>query len=243
MLIPPTYPRRLIAVGDIHGRLDLLTGLIDAIAPTERDRLVFLGDYINYGEESRAVVDFLLDLQTRVHCIFLKGDCEAMLLKALTREDVPYYQFAIRGGGKTWKSYGGTTAIPSSHLDFYNNLQLSHQEDRFFFSHAGANPKFPLERQKPTDLLMGGETFCTENPWKKVIVSGHSPTRKPRWTAEDWVLLDGGPAWPGCDRLGRIAACDLKTGEFFVAGNEEKPPISEDTMSACGTPTKLRLSH
>ena len=74
---------RKFAVGDIHGCLHLLKKLIDIIQPTNEDTIIFLGDYIDRGPDSKGVIDFLIDLKDKTNCIFLIGNHEDMMLQYL----------------------------------------------------------------------------------------------------------------------------------------------------------------
>jgi serine/threonine protein phosphatase 1 len=77
-------PKRLLAVGDIHGYLDKLTGLMEQVGPTADDRVVFLGDYIDRGPDSRGVIEYLIDFRKRFpQTVFLRGNHEQMLLDAM----------------------------------------------------------------------------------------------------------------------------------------------------------------
>lgn len=209
--------RRLYGIGDIHGHLDKLQQMVEKIEPDERTTLVFLGDYINYGEDSKGVIDYLIQLREWANCIFLKGDCEAMFLEALTLDETPVFQFIRRGGDKTWRSYGGCmNTVPDDHLAFLESLKCSHSEGKFHFVHAGVRPGVPLEKQKELDMLWIRDEFIYgENLSGKVVVSGHTPTRNPRRTSDDKIFLDTGAAWPHFQGFGKLTACEVHSGVFI----------------------------
>ena len=133
---------RIYAIGDIHGRADLLRALLEMIAsdarkaPAEKERLVYLGDYIDRGHESRQVIDLLLEgPPPGFEAIYLKGNHEEALLNFLQAPDFGY-EWQHYGGLETLASYGVTglgarlssenfdeardqfeAALPQSHLD------------------------------------------------------------------------------------------------------------------------------
>jgi len=75
--------KRLIAVGDIHGQFDMLRELMGKIKPSQNDLFVFIGDYIDRGDKSKEVLDFLIDFSLKYSAVFLKGNHEDMLLDVL----------------------------------------------------------------------------------------------------------------------------------------------------------------
>src|SRR5262245_1211953 len=94
---------RTIAIGDIHGCSTLLNRLLEAIQPASDDTLIFLGDYVDRGPDSRGVLDRLLQLKESRQCVFLGGNHELMMMRA--RES--------RGEMKTWLQYGGAQTLGS----------------------------------------------------------------------------------------------------------------------------------
>lgn len=180
---------RLYAIGDVHGRLDLLTTMHRAIAAEiSRDRpadwrAVHLGDYVDRGPDSRGVLDFLIAAQQRdKRNVMLAGNHDIGFLGFLDHPD-PAGLFMLYGGVQTAKSYGveltqedrslfgraGRTlktshaelvqAVPQSHIDFLQSLASSATYDDFFFCHAGIRPGIALEKQVRQDLLWIREVF------------------------------------------------------------------------------------
>ncbi len=184
---------RLLAIGDIHGCLDLLRRLIAQVAPTPDDQLVFLGDYIDRGPDASGVIDFLLALQQRLpKTIFLKGNHEAMLLDYLDGRNQTTY--LLNGGAATLNNYQhqGQIRLPKEHLDFFCNLRLYYETEQFIFVHAGLRPGIPLARQQAEDLLWIRREFLeTDYDWGKTVVFGHTPTKTP-YFAEKRIGLDTG---------------------------------------------------
>lgn len=172
---------RLLAVGDIHGCLDPLKRLMDRVRPTETDRLVFLGDYIDRGPDGRGVIDYLLGFARRFpRSVFLKGNHEAMFLDFLAgRDQLP---FLYNGGVATLESYREAAGIriPAAHLAFLAGLRLHYETEDSIFVHAGLRPGLPLEEQREEDLLWIREEFIRSGyDWGKVVVFGHTPLQEP----------------------------------------------------------------
>lgn len=180
---------RLYAIGDVHGRLDLLAAMHAHIAAEiERDgvadwRIVHLGDYVDRGPDSRGVIDLLIAARGRdSRNILLVGNHEAGFLDFLDHPE-PDSLFIRYGGLETARSYGvdltgirhgvfaGATdalrsghadllrAVPQSHVDFLRSLGLSATFGDFFFCHAGIRPGIALEKQDAQDLIWIREVF------------------------------------------------------------------------------------
>jgi serine/threonine protein phosphatase 1 len=196
---------RVYAIGDIHGRADLLREIRGRIeedvrrAPIERPVAVYLGDYVDRGLESRAVIDLLLEEPlpgfVSVH---LKGNHEDFLLRFLTDATVgPVW--LNNGGAATLYSYGVglgdgphledrvlhaqaalVAALPPAHKAFLESLQTMHVEGDYVFVHAGIRPGVPLEHQTPHDLMWIREEFLSSRAvHPKTVVHGHSITFTP----------------------------------------------------------------
>jgi len=193
------------AVGDVHGRLDLLKPLVEAImmdaeaVAADRKVVIFLGDYVDRGPDSRGVIRYLADLpQDRgIEWRFLKGNHEEAMLDFL---DDP-------SAGEKWCEYGGDAALRSYALQppnlkhkveawarvsadlrhkvtareraFLEELELSLSVGDYFFAHAGARPGEPLARQTDRDLMWIRNSFLDSDvPFERVVVHGHTPTRQ-----------------------------------------------------------------
>jgi serine/threonine protein phosphatase 1 len=172
---------RLLAVGDIHGCLDHLENLLDKVRPVTADRIVFLGDYVDRGPESRGVIEYLIDFARRFPAtVFLKGNHEQMFLDFLSGRD--RLTFLINGGTATLDSYRKEAGshIPGEHREFLQRLVPFYETDRFIFVHAGLRPGLPLHKQSEEDFLWIREDFLNSDfDWGKTIVYGHTPGREP----------------------------------------------------------------
>jgi serine/threonine protein phosphatase 1 len=190
---------RVYAVGDIHGRFDLLNKLLAridtdiALRPTVRPVYVFLGDYIDRGSSSRETIDRLIEHGETHESVFLKGNHELIAIKCLSDPSL-FDQWMRLGGLETLKSYGAApatlangkqivelqaafhNALPQAHFRFFRDLRSSFACGDFFFAHAGVKPKVDLSRQKQSDLLwIRGEFLSSNDDFGKIIVHGHTP--------------------------------------------------------------------
>lgn len=193
---------RVYAIGDVHGRADLLEHVfarIDAhIAahPISHPVQVLVGDYIDRGPSSREVLDSLIGRARSKQMILLKGNHETLVLEFL-RDPSMLQSWGQMGGFETLMSYGLKpslnadalkqkelaialqAALPRSHLRFLAGLPISFSCGGFFFAHAGVRPGVPLAEQREEDLLwIRGEFLLYEEEFGQVVVHGHTPVRE-----------------------------------------------------------------
>jgi len=202
--VPPGH--RVYAVGDIHGRADLLRRLQATIASDAVDApanmqktVIYLGDYVDRGLESQTVIDLLLaPPPAGLVSVCLKGNHEEAMLLFLADVSIGPAWFAM-GGDATAYSYGVglpkdlsqearfaqvwrelRQRIPAAHLAFLSGLRLTYAVGDYMFVHAGVRPGIPLDQQRPDDLLWIRDQFlAAEVGWDKIIVHGHSATHRP----------------------------------------------------------------
>lgn len=197
---------RVYAIGDIHGRIDCLHDLLGrietdlaAFPPPRETVLVFLGDYVDRGPDSAAVVDFLTrPLALPVKTRFLKGNHEDGMLQFL--DDPQRARAWIGWGRETLVSYGVpvpegpiadpaeidtlhealTRAVPPLHRRFLDDLSVSTQIGDYLFVHAGVDPDLPLGMQPDRALMWIREKFlASEKDYGRLIVHGHSVADAP----------------------------------------------------------------
>jgi serine/threonine protein phosphatase 1 len=201
----PRIPRgiRLYAIGDVHGRADLLSALFQRIdvslrvSPVEQAVQVLLGDYIDRGPNSREVIDALIARQQQHLMVYLKGNHESYVCQLMSDPTV-LSEWSQAGGINTLLSYGVKPssrddprqerdvaaafcrALPENHRQFLQSLAISFACGDFFFAHAGVRPGVPLRKQREHDLLWIREDFLLhEEDFGKVIVHGHTPSIEP----------------------------------------------------------------
>jgi serine/threonine protein phosphatase 1 len=190
--------RRVYCIGDIHGRLDLLQQLhhaiaLDASAYAGEKTLVYLGDYIDRGDQSKEVIDLLLAQPLQGFAtVHLLGNHEQTLLDFL-RHPREVIHWLTYGGRNTLQSYGVplwrevlpqhmdqvcdelAAKLPPAHLDFYQRLELFHVAGTYGFVHAGIRPGIPLRAQRDEDLLWIREDFTESRAIHElIIVHGHT---------------------------------------------------------------------
>lgn len=202
--VPPD--ERIYAIGDIHGRADLLARLLPMIAqdasalqPEIKKHLIFLGDYIDRGAQSRQVIDCLLhELPGSFIPTFLRGNHEDAMLRFLSGDFEQGMHWLHFGGQETLASYGlkspsslhqtelaKTRAelqkkLPSLHHGFLDNTRYSAMHGDYYFVHAGVRPDVPLEQQSPQDMMwIRREFLSSAQDHGKIIVHGHSIKSSP----------------------------------------------------------------
>jgi serine/threonine protein phosphatase 1 len=209
----------LYAVGDIHGDLRKLDALLAKLELARGDRLVFLGDYIDRGHESAAVVSRLIELSRHVDCTFLMGNHESMFLDFLGWRGASYFggdAFLMNGGDRTLASYGyfgrddadpESFALPPAHEKFYERLVLTHSEGDYLFVHAGlgerglqsGDPSYAVRVSRPEDLLWNRTTADLPHNLGVTIIYGHTP--RPdfavRWNEPFSIGIDTGGIYGG----------------------------------------------
>ncbi len=228
----------IYAVGDVHGRHDLLIRLLDRIfedaaAYEAIPKIVFLGDYIDRGEHARDTIDLLIKLAERpdAETVFLMGNHEQMLLRFL-REPSQGSRWLRYGGLQTLMSYrvGGVGNLQAEgeasrfrsalidalgpHLGFLEGLRVSHRAGNLFFAHAGADPALPTEEQDVATLLWGCESFLTTDRDDGVwVVHGHFVVERPA-AERGRIAVDTGAYFSG-----RLTAARIAGGEVvFLEG-------------------------
>ena len=222
--------RRIYAIGDIHGRLDLLQTLLgeierDAAAAPDLDKtVVYLGDYVDRGMKSRQVIDHLLDQPLPgFQAVHLGGNHEAVMLKFLADAGIGPVWLRL-GGDMTLFSYGialaATDATPESieearatlrdrlprrHFRFLRRLQRTHTVGDYLFVHAGIRPGVPLDQQEAGDLIWIRDKFlASKADHGKVVVHGHSPVRQVQFR-DNRISID-----TGAYATGRLTALVLE---------------------------------
>jgi len=194
---------RIYAIGDVHGRADLLEHKfmsIDAhlaFSSTRRSIELLLGDYIDRGPNSQRVIDLLIERRRSNELICLRGNHEPYVFQFL-RDPTVLESWRKFGGLETLISYGlrpslnpdpaeqtelskqFAKALPDDHTAFFGRLPLSFTCGDFFFVHAGVKPGVPLTDQVEQDMLWIRDDFllCEDN-FGKIVVHGHTPVMQP----------------------------------------------------------------
>lgn len=211
------------AIGNVHGRLDLLRRLLHIIeddiakASGEEYSIIFLGDYIDRGPDSCGVVEYLTSLSVNgATCRFLMGNHESFMINLMTYGSTAIDVWFQNGGRETLASYGinisqrdseldGSSigkalkeAVPEHHKQFLESLHYSWQIGDIFFAHAGVNPNRAIQDQLIKDLIWIREEFLlSEKDHGPLIVHGHTPRPEPE-VMRNRINVDTGAWQSGC---------------------------------------------
>lgn len=201
---PPLSSNRVVyAIGDVHGRSDLLDAVqsaidADVVEPGTEAIEVYLGDYVDRGPDSKGVIDRLLHRSSRRRVVALRGNHEIMFRDFLLGR-LPPGNWRKAGGWETLASYGidvgglagrptwhwieaALHAIPAEHRRFLDALAPSFAVDGYFFTHAGIQPGIPLAEQNPDDLAWIRDRFLGDTrDHGAVVVHGHTPNAEPEF--------------------------------------------------------------
>jgi calcineurin-like phosphoesterase family protein len=196
---------RTYVIGDIHGCLDELLCLVEALPLEPSDRLIFLGDYVDRGPNSKEVVSYLIHRQatSSEEMIFLKGNHEDMFLSFLGLPGEYGDMFLYNGGASTLASYGASpqgrsredilASIPRSHLKFFDELKNYYITGHFFCVHAGIHPDKPLDAQQERELFwIRDEFILNKHDLPYTVLFGHTPQEKVLFHLPYKIGLDTG---------------------------------------------------
>lgn len=220
---------KTIVIGDVHGCYNELKTLITNLKESgeynkDEDKLVFLGDYIDRGKDSRLVIKFIKSLQEEnKNVIALKGNHEDMLLEFYKGIDTSW---KYNGYKYTMDSYKGYEEQFGDDIEWMANLPLYHEDDNFIYVHAGIDFDLPMEEQDKDTLLWVRNTFIYDvKEYPKKVIFGHTPTMnlnqswKPMYTFTNNIDID-----TGCVYGGMLTALIIEGGkvkEFYQVEKEE----------------------
>lgn len=225
--------RNTYVIGDVHGALKALRQVLEYIAPEENDQLIFLGDYVDGLPESAQVIDYLIELQTRCSCIFLKGNHDVWLQRWLETGQADQ-AWLSNGGQGTIRSYASYNEDEKkNHCDFFQRFQNFYiDEEQNLFVHAGFTAQQGPENELHTDYLFNDRTlletalifrdlknfqtnhFPVRLSLFKEIFIGHTPTLK----FESEVPVHAANLWDldtGVKKNGKLTAMNVKTKAFW----------------------------
>lgn len=212
---------RVLAIGDVHGCLTALDTLLGFVRPGPADQLVFLGDYVDRGPDTKGVLDRLLELRRRYDVVTLRGNHEVMMLAAATgRDDFRFWRSC--GGAEALESYAGPDGagtvddIPDAHWQLVGQRCVDwYETETHIFVHANLNPDLPPGEQ-PTDWLHWHPlSRARHRPHRsgKTMVCGHSEQRDGQpLVLERAVCID---TWAYGD--GWLTCLDVTTREYWQA--------------------------
>ncbi|WP_294095450.1 metallophosphoesterase family protein [Sphingomonas sp.] len=231
--VPPG--QRIYAIGDIHGRLDLLELLIDQIEADDMARgqaethIIFLGDLVDRGPASADVVELALQISRKTdRARFLLGNHEEVFLKAVHGDLKALAFFTRIGGRETILSYGVSEEaylgaeypellamfqerVPTAHIAFLESFEDLIVFGDYAFVHAGLHPDAPLARQKPKDLRWIRNEFLNHRgPFEKIVVHGHTISEEVEIRSHR-IGLD-----TGAFASGKLTAMGFEGGDYWA---------------------------
>lgn len=224
---------RTFAIGDIHGGLRALKQLLKLIEPTKEDTFIFLGDYVDGWSESAQVIDYLIDMNEKYKCIFIKGNhdvwCEDWLKTGKISET-----WYVHGGKQTIKSYEEFDDNDKwNHIEFFDQMEMYHIDNKNrLFIHAGFTSMHgPVQEVHQSmfncDRTLWEMAVCMDSRIEKnselfpkrlklfdEIFIGHTPTLNykkdvPMQACNVWNI-DTGAAF-----LGKLSAINIDSKEIF----------------------------
>lgn len=232
--------KRILAVGDIHGKFKELISLWEKLNVTDDDLVIFLGDYIDRGESVAEVLEWVMAHKDKKNFVFLRGNHEQMMIDAINSEGADSFTWIINGGKKTilaLRELNAKKIVPFDDIrNFIENLPLSYSIElggrKYFFCHAGVDGEAPLDKQDEHFLLWAREEFFNGYNGDDVIISGHSPIKfffdfdaiNPRpikIPGKNILMVDTGAFIPG----GRLSAVDILSGQYWQSGQDKQGDI------------------
>lgn len=233
---------RLIAIGDIHGELSHLERLLERLSPTEEDKIIFLGDYIDRGSQIPETVSFLIEFQKNFpNTVFLLGNHEQMLLDS--RKNMSHHWY-INGGDETAKQYNKQSGLFEEHLPFFESLdkkfRINHEGTYYYFSHAGWDMYRSLYNQYDNvddnfliwsreHLTPLGYAVSADNWVDGVAVFGHTPRKIPT-VYSHMIGIDTGAVFGNY-----LTAVVLGDGKWEFYDSGEDLPVEEGLGSPDGS--------
>lgn len=225
--------KRTLVFGDIHGGLKALIQLLDRVAISENDRLIFLGDYVDGWSESAQVIEFLIDLSQKHECIFIKGNHDAWCQEWLEKDIINDIWF-LHGGKSTIESYQNIDLSgKKKHLEFFNKMKdYFVDENNNLFIHAGFSSMHGPEKEHyqtnfSWDRTLWEMALIMDKRIKKdsllypkrlllynEIYIGHTPTL--HYDVE--IPMQGCNVWnvdTGAGFYGKLTCFDVGTKEFW----------------------------
>ena len=215
---------RLFAIGDTHGCFNSLKALIEKkIILTKNDKLVLLGDYIDRGNKSKKVIDYILELQKKGYDIIpLMGNHETILLE-IFEDEKNMSKWIQNGGAETLKSFKvkSVKEISKKHIKFFKNLQRYYSYEDFLFVHGGFNDNIINPFQDTYSMVWKCQASYS-NPLlvEKTIIHGHKPItvdlcKKQIKDKHHVINIDTGCVYKDKKGYGKLTAIELRSKKLF----------------------------
>jgi serine/threonine protein phosphatase 1 len=218
---------RIFAIGDIHGCSKTFEKLLkEKIQLSKEDEIFCIGDYIDRGDDSKGVIDLIIQLRQEGYRIYtLRGNHEQMMLDAMT--DKKAMSLWLDNGGKnTMKSFGikSLDNLPPEYVAFLDKTEFYLQKHNYIFAHAGLNfKKENLFEDK--EAMLWERNFFPQQPAleDRILIHGHTPIPltfilKQRGNC---INIDGGCVYVNRPHFGNLVAIDCNKREFVIQENCE----------------------
>ncbi|MBL6763977.1 MAG: serine/threonine protein phosphatase [Verrucomicrobiae bacterium] len=212
---------RTFAIGDVHGCLDTLIAVLEQARPDADDRIVFLGDYVDRGPDSRRLIDWLIAESSTRNLVTLRGNHEIMMLESRYNPLLCRNWLAC-GGLATLDSYGWQgrrdwpALVPQSHWDFLENTAAWLETEKFIFVHANAVPNLPMQRHNQEQLFWDKCHSLPPHCTGKRVIVGHT-----RQTSGIPREFEGGVCIDTAAVSGHWLTClDVDSGNYWQANIE-----------------------
>ena len=223
---------RVIAIGDVHGMYKRLISLWEKLNVTARDKIIFLGDYIDRGEDVADVLQWIIKQSKRKNFVFLRGNHEQYLID-LFQSRIDKITWLFNGGYSTIRGLSKLKSEDATSinkvLNFVENLPLYHSMiiggREFVFVHGGIDSSLPLDKQKADFMLWAREEFFNHYDGEAMVISGHSPVqafpefgvsdnpRPVKLPGKNILLTDTG----SFVHNGKISAVDILSGRYWTS--------------------------
>ena len=226
-----TMYKRVLAIGDVHGKFTKLMSLWKKLSVTDDDLVIFLGDYVDRGNEVAEVLEWIMEQSQKPNIIVLSGNHERILTNVF-HGCTDRILWILNGGKATicglHKIKSKDTVLFNEILNFVEELPLYHSMTiggkQFIFVHAGIDSRVPLEKQSEETLLWGRDF---DYDGEAILVNGHSPVQAfSEFGVEDNprpVFLNGNRLFMDTGSFlldGKISAVDILSGQYWQSDAE-----------------------
>ena len=210
----PTH--RTLVVGDIHGCLDALLALEKYVDFKPEDEIILLGDYVDRGQYSKEVIDWILERRETHNIRTLIGNHEVMMENASIDFD-DYLFWVMNGGNPTLQSFGCELEdIEQKYWNFFDGCELSYETEQFIFVHGGALPDVPIIRQDIDSLCWIRFRDLKAHDSGKVIICGHTPQQSHRPTVKPYAVCIDTHVY---NVQGFLTCLDVNSGDYWQTSN------------------------
>ena len=216
---------RIFAIGDIHGCSKTFKKLMDKISIQKKDKIYCIGDYIDRGNDSKGVVDFILKLRSKGYQIrTLRGNHEEMMMIS-DQDEIKFKHWFKNGGEATLKSFGISSYkdLKPVYKNFFNRTKFIIQTSKFIFVHAGLNTQMPNPfEDKYAMLWIRDFTIDKHKLGNKILIHGHTPQPLDfilNQQVNNVINIDAGCVFKHREDMSCLIALNLNERKFIYTKN------------------------